>query len=140
MGENPNLPNQGESGYLPEFDVYDNLTFTLYPKCDGSPVESESDSSFISVTFGRNGDYPLGDRDCDGINNLAECTPSLTIDSSLGILDGTYSAGNEITVKAGSLFGAGKTVTLSAPNVLIEQENDVPLTSILQIESLGCGN
>lgn len=72
------------------------------------------------------------------IQTCSGCEDILELTSSLGILDGTYSAKNQIIIKAGAQFIPSKTVNLSAPNVDFENNNSVPPTATLNINNVGC--
>ena len=143
IGRNPSLPESGQNGYLPVYDIYDNLTFLLYPKCGGAPNEDEADMTKISVTFGRSGGYSLGDEDCDGVLNQDDpdsCSDTIILNATSGTLDGTYNAKNQITVQPNAVFGVGKNIILNAPEVMMENDNNIPSTTTLSITSTGCGD
>jgi hypothetical protein len=74
------------------------------------------------------------------IENCTLCADVMEISAAMGVLDGTYSAGTEIKVMPGALFTPGKSVTLSAPNVLMEMDVSVPVTTVLTINQAGCQN
>jgi hypothetical protein len=140
---NPGLPKYGEEDYEPSYDVYDDLTFLLYPACGDNPIEDEADMTKISVTFGRSGGYPLGDEDCDGVLNKDDpdsCSDTIILDATSGTLDGTYNANNQIIVQPNAVFGVGKNIILNAPEVMMENDNKIPSTTTLSITSTGCGD
>lgn len=143
IGRNPALPMNGQNGYDPSYDVYNDLTFLLYPKCGGSPIEDEADIAKISVTFGRSGDYLFGDEDCDGILNIDDpdtCNDMKILNADSGEIDGVYNAKSNITIQSNTLIGAAKNILLNAPEVLIEHSNEIPLSTIFTISSSGCGD
>lgn len=99
----------------------------------------ESQEIITNFTFGGDGNYPLGDRDCDGIINAQDCGAMevLTLNSSFGPLSGNYYANQKITVQATSLINAAEVITWHAPEVEI-QEVAVLLTTVLMIDQGGC--
>lgn len=139
IARNPALPFLGQNGYLPQYDVYNGLLIKMYPACFGESPEEEDEARF-NITFGRDGDYPFGDRDCDGTLNYLDCPLDLRLNEEFGMLKGIYSAQSQIIVESGTVFSAGDTVTLNAPIVEIRENNDVPLTSLLTITQVGCQN
>ena len=117
---------------------YNGLTFRLYPACledFETALLDESDDIVVNLTYGGVGNYPTG-----MIQNCGGCVGTMELNASSGILDGIYTAGSQITLKAGTQFGVGKNITLDAPVVLFEQDNAVPATTILTIKQDGCQN
>jgi hypothetical protein len=74
------------------------------------------------------------------VRHCAGCMDFMDISAVTGVLDGIYSASNQITIKPGTQFVVGKNITLSAPTVLFETDNAVPATTILTINQDGCQN
>lgn len=117
---------------------YDGLTFRLYPACledYETALLRESDAMAVNLTYGGQGNYPPGMvQVCDS------CLDNLELNAGSGILEGIYKAASQITLKAGAQFGVGKNITLDAPVVLFEGDNDVPGTTVLTIKQDGCQN
>ena len=125
--------------------VYNNLNWRVYGTCltESSSLETfllqESDVINTNFTFGGIGNYPLGDRDCDGIINAKDCGGMniLTLNQSLGPLSGDYFANQKIIVQPNTMINAGETISWHAPEVeMIEVA--VPQTSVLAIDQSGC--
>ncbi len=131
-------------------DTMDAALLVYYDFNDAPPCLSNSgnltlDNSSPNAADGSLNNFSL-QSDCTsnwitGSNKVANCnacTDQMVINGAMGVLEGTYSAGTEISVMSGAQFSAGKSVTLSAPNVLLGSDVNVPLTTILNIIQDGC--
>jgi len=102
---------------------------------DHGPNNANGTLENFSLQSGCNSNWTSGS---NKITNCTACIPTLELSASTGMLDGIYSAQNRIHVMPGTQFGVGKTITLSAPIVDIDQNNSVPATTILAISQDGC--
>lgn len=131
-------------------DTMDTDLLVYYDFNDASPCVVNTGNTTLGNLSPNNADGTLNNFNLQavctsnwttGSNKIANCTSCLAqldITSSMGILEGIYSAGTEIRVMSGAQFSPGKSVTLSAPNVLFGSDVNVPLTTNLSVNQDGC--
>ncbi len=72
------------------------------------------------------------------VNTCNACLDILELTSALGILDGTYSAKDQIILKSGVQFSPNTTVNLNAPIIDFENDVSIPQQATLSTDNTGC--
>ncbi len=127
-----------ESGLVAYFSFNDNTACspsTQTTVMDEGPLANNGTLMNFSLSDDCNSNWTSG---TNKVKLCKGCEDILQLTSSLGILDGTYAAKDQIIVMPGARFITSKTVNLSAPVIDFGVDNEIPSTANLNVDNEGC--